>query len=51
MPDLEIGLCTSFVKSEMKYQWKWGVLRGGTRAELVDGEYLAFFHSSNSART
>lgn len=26
--------------------WKWGVLRGGTPALLVDGEYLSFFHSS-----
>jgi predicted GH43/DUF377 family glycosyl hydrolase len=24
----------------------WGVLRGGTPARLVDGKYLAFFHSS-----
>ena len=24
----------------------WGVLRGGTPAQLVDGEYLAFFHSA-----
>ena len=24
----------------------WGQLRGGTPAQLVDGEYLAFFHSS-----
>lgn len=30
------------------FNWteKWGHLRGGTPARLVDGEYLAFFHSS-----
>ncbi len=28
------------------FPWKWGVPRGGTPAELVDGEYLTFFHSS-----
>ena len=26
--------------------WKWGELRGGTPGQLIDGEYLAFFHSS-----
>jgi predicted GH43/DUF377 family glycosyl hydrolase len=25
---------------------EWGEIRGGTPAQLVDGEYLAFFHSS-----
>ena len=28
----------------------WGTLRGGTPAQLVDGEYLAFFHSAFSDR-
>lgn len=31
---------------ELNWQSKWGLLRGGTPAKLVDGEYLAFFHSS-----
>ncbi len=26
--------------------WEWGSPRGGTPAELIDGEYLTFFHSS-----
>ena len=26
--------------------WDWGIPHGGTPAELVDGEYLTFFHSS-----
>jgi predicted GH43/DUF377 family glycosyl hydrolase len=32
--------------SELDWSDKWGALRGGTPAQLVDGEYLAFFHSS-----
>lgn len=51
LPDLKTGLCTTFMKTEMNYQWKWGVLRGGTPAELVDGKYLAFFHSSAVVRS
>lgn len=34
--------------SLQKTPWKekkWGVLRGGTPARLVDGQYLAFFHT------
>jgi len=27
------------------WESRWGIIRGGTPAELVDGEYLAFFHS------
>jgi len=30
---------------------RWGELRGGTPARLIDGEYLAFFHSSFEERT
>lgn len=30
----------------LRWQERWGVLRGGTPAVFVDGEYLAFFHSS-----
>jgi predicted GH43/DUF377 family glycosyl hydrolase len=28
--------------------WNYGAVRGGTPAQLVEDEYLAFFHSSNS---
>ncbi len=28
------------------FPWSWGPPRGGTPAELVNGEYLTFFHSS-----
>jgi predicted GH43/DUF377 family glycosyl hydrolase len=30
----------------LKWTERWGVLRGGTPAQLVDEEYLTFFHSS-----
>lgn len=26
--------------------WKWGEIRGGTQAFLIDNQYLGFFHSS-----
>jgi predicted GH43/DUF377 family glycosyl hydrolase len=32
------------------FPWSWGTPRGGTHAELVDGEYLTFFHSSFTDR-
>lgn len=49
--DLHSGLCTSFFNTTKKKLWKWGVLRGGTPALLVEGNYLAFFHSSTNIRT
>lgn len=45
-PDLSQGTCTPFSISQPVLSWKWGKARGGTPALLVDGEYLAFFHSS-----
>lgn len=47
--DLETGECfplanTPFPNSN--WEWEWGKLRGGTPASLLNGEYLAFFHSS-----
>ncbi len=32
--------------SEEDWPAQWGLPRGGTPAQLVDGEYLAFFHSA-----
>lgn len=34
------------LSSSLEWPHKWGALRGGTPALLVDGEYLSFFHSS-----
>ncbi len=48
LPDLETGICKPQFKSSFNNTWKFGTLRGGTQAELVDGEYLAFFHSGIS---
>lgn len=41
-------LQSSFSPLQPSLNWpsQWGLLRGGTPAQLVDGEYLAFFHSS-----
>ena len=30
---------------KMPWQGKWGAFRGGTPARLVDGQYVAFFHT------
>lgn len=42
----EEGECPRVGLSAIVTDWKWGAWRGGTPAELVDGQYLAFFHSS-----
>lgn len=46
-PSLEDGMCNlaSIAKNVLDFDWDWGSIRGGTPALLVDGEYLAFFHS------
>lgn len=46
MPDLQSGDCTRAYETSVCCNWEWGEIRGGTPAILVDGEYLAFFHSS-----
>lgn len=46
-PNLTTGECPTAYKHDFSNHWKWGKLRGGTPAQLVDGNYLAFFHSSN----
>jgi len=37
--------CLTIASSEHIASWEWGELRGGTQAFVVDGNYLAFFHS------
>lgn len=39
------GSCYPFYETSMSAKWEWGTLRGSTPPQLVDGEYLAFFHS------
>lgn len=40
------GICDTVALSSFAHAWKYGVLRGGTPANVVDGQYLIFFHSS-----
>lgn len=44
-PNLETGRCQSCYETQKSIEWDLGPLRGGTPAQLIDGEYLAFFHS------
>lgn len=39
------GLCYHCYESSFENAWEFGTLRGSTPPQLVDGEYLAFFHS------
>lgn len=43
----ETGVCKQFCETQYPIDWIYGTPRGGTPAQLVDGEYLAFFHSSS----
>ena len=45
-PNFISGKCMPIYKTNEFINWMFGELRGGTPALLVDGEYLAFFHSS-----
>jgi predicted GH43/DUF377 family glycosyl hydrolase len=45
-PNLINGNAYSCYESFGQINWKYGELRGGTPAQLVDGKYLAFFHSA-----
>jgi predicted GH43/DUF377 family glycosyl hydrolase len=44
--NLETGECSPIFSTHFPINWKWGELRGGTPPLLVDGEYLAFFHTA-----
>lgn len=44
-PNLITGECKRVYNTRWKIDWKWGKLRETSPALLVDGEYLAFFHS------
>lgn len=50
-PNLATGECPVACRSSFYSPWRWGTWRGGTPAVLVDGEYLAFFHSSMMTRS
>lgn len=44
-PNLKTGSCRSYLETAKSLHWEFGPIHGGTPAELIDGEYLAFFHS------
>lgn len=48
IPQLDSNSCTLLDSTIGLINWNWGVLRGGTPALLVDGRYLAFFHSDKA---
>ena len=50
-PDTKNGKCSPIYSTQANTGWQWGQLRGGTQAELWDGEYLSFFHSSKKEAT
>ncbi len=49
--NLKNGSCYSLHKTNPPIQWPYGSLRGSSQAQLVDGQYLAFFHSSAKTRS
>jgi predicted GH43/DUF377 family glycosyl hydrolase len=48
-PNLKNGECYSCYWTNPPIHWDFGTLRGSTPALLIDGEYLAFFHSGRVA--
>lgn len=40
------GMCKTLCRTKSAIEWQWGELRGGTPAININGQYLAFFHSS-----
>lgn len=44
-PNLYNGICYPCYETSTPIEWNYGTLRGSTPPILVDGEYLAFFHS------
>lgn len=49
--DLKTGDCELAYFTPSSHFWKWGDIRGSTSAQLVDGNYLTFFHSSKTVAT
>lgn len=43
--------CVTVAYNDETSSWKWGSLRGGTPALLIEDHYLAFFHSSTLLAT
>jgi predicted GH43/DUF377 family glycosyl hydrolase len=43
--NLKTGICYPCYETAAELNWNFGTLRGSTPPLLIDGEYLAFFHS------
>ena len=48
--DEETGECSEVMRTYPNWDWKHGLIRGGTPAYLVNGRFLTFFHSSFPAK-
>lgn len=46
LPNFMNGSCYHCYDTWATLKWEWGSLRGSAPPQLVDGEYLSFFHSS-----
>lgn len=46
-PNLDDGSCFPCYETDPDIDWPLGILRGSAPAQLVDGEYLSFFHSGH----
>ncbi len=50
-PNLEDGYCFSCYETEVHLPWRLGAPRGSSVPQLVDGQYLAFFHAGHQIET
>ncbi len=50
-PNLEDGTCYHCYETEAPLPWTLGVPRGSAIPQLVDGEYLSFFHAGHQIET
>lgn len=50
-PNLEDGTCYHCYETERDLCWTLGVPRGSAIPQLVDGEYLSFFHAGHQIET
>ncbi len=50
-PNLASGSCSQMASSKPCIGWNLGEIRPSVSPQLVDGEYLGFFHSGQHART
>ena len=49
--DLLTGDCQEISRTDMRWDWDFGEIRGGTPAVVVNDTFLTFFHSSFPAKT